>query len=208
MVVGYGPCMPKLWTDTIEAHKKSVRDAALDATASLVLRRGLTAVTMSEIAQETGIGRATLYKYFPDVQTLVHAWHERQIARHLTVLAGIAHGGGLPLERLEAVLRAYAGMAHSHEDGHLANLLHKGGHAVHALDHLSALVAAIIAEGAEAGDLRKDMPPDELATFCLAAMAGARNLGSDAAIDRLVALTLDGLGARGIEQGTKDENSS
>jgi AcrR family transcriptional regulator len=208
VVVGYGPCMPKLWTDTIEAHKKSVRDAALDATASLVLRRGLTAVTMSEIAQETGIGRATLYKYFPDVQTLVHAWHERQIARHLTVLAGIAHGGGVPLERLEAVLRAYAGMAHSHEDGDLANLLHTGGHAIHALDHLSALVAAIIAEGAEAGDLRKDMPPDELATFCLAAMAGARNLGSDAAIDRLVALTLDGLGARGIEQGTKDENSS
>jgi AcrR family transcriptional regulator len=203
VVVGYGPCMPKLWTDTIEAHKRSVRDAALDATASLVLRRGLTAVTMSEIAQETGIGRATLYKYFPDVQGLVHAWHERQIGRHLTVLAGIAHGGGPPLERLEAVLRTYAGMAHSHEDGDLADLLHKGGHAAHALNHLSAFVANIIAEAAEAAEVRKDIPPAELATFCLAAMTGARSLNSDAAVDRLVALTLHGLGALGSKDHAK-----
>jgi AcrR family transcriptional regulator len=197
--------MPKLWTDTIEAHKKSVRDAALDATATLVLRRGLTAVTMSEIAQETGIGRATLYKYFPDVQALVHAWHERQIGRHLTSLTGIAHGGGPPLERLEAVLRAYAGMAHSHDDGDLAYLLHKGGHAARALDHLSVFVSAIIAEAAEDGDVRKDVPPAELAAFCLAAMAAARSLSSDAAIGRLVALTLDGLGAGGSKEGAKGQ---
>jgi AcrR family transcriptional regulator len=196
--------MPKLWTHTIEAHRQSVRDAALDATASLVLRRGLTAVTMSEIAQETGIGRATLYKYFPDVQALVHGWHERQIARHLEVLAGIAHGEAPPLERLEAVLRAYAGMAHSHEDGDLANLLHQGVHAAHALDHLSIFVSAIIAEAAEAGDVRRDVAPAELATFCLAAMAGARSLSSDASIARLVALTLDGLGAR-LKDWAKNE---
>jgi len=197
--------MPKLWTDTIKAHKQSVRDAALDAAASLVLRRGLTAVTMSEIAQDTGIGRATLYKYFPDVQALVHAWHERQIGRHLTVLAGIVHGGGPPLERLEAVLRAYAGMAHSHEDGDLADLLHKGGHAAHAVDHLSAFVTTIIAEAAEVGKVRTDVPPAELATFCLAAMAGARSLNSDAAVDRLVGLTLNGLGAPGSKDGANGE---
>lgn len=193
--VGLSGDMPKLWTDTIVAHKQSVRDAALDAAAGLVKRRGLAAVTMSEIAQETGIGRATLYKYFPDIQSLVQAWHERQIGRHLVALAAIAQGQGRPLERLDAVLRAYAGMAHSHDDGELAALLHRGRHATHALDHLSALVAAIIAEAAAAGEVRDDVPPSELATFCLAAMAGARNLGSNAAVSRLVALTHDALGA-------------
>ena len=199
--------MPKLWTDTIVAHKQSVRDAALDAAAGLVMRRGLAAVTMSEIAQQTGIGRATLYKYFPDIQSLVQAWHERQIGRHLVALAAIAQGQGKPLERLDAVLRAYAGMAHSHEDGELADLLHGGGHAAQALDHLSAFVAAIIAEAAAAGEVRHDVPPSELATFCLAAMAGARNFGSDAAVSRLVALTYDALGAVAQVEEVKGERA-
>lgn len=34
-------------------------------------------MTMSRIAEEIGIGRATLYKYFPDVEAILLAWHER-----------------------------------------------------------------------------------------------------------------------------------
>ena len=75
--------MPKLWNETIEAHRRAVHDAALDTAAALVAERGLLSVTMSQIAEETGIGRATLYKYFPDVEAILIAWHERQIARHL-----------------------------------------------------------------------------------------------------------------------------
>ena len=57
--------MPKLWTDTVEEHRRAVRDAALDAAAKLVAAHGLASVTMSKIAAETGIGRATLYGTFP-----------------------------------------------------------------------------------------------------------------------------------------------
>lgn len=188
--------MPRLWNDTIETHKQIVRDAALDAAASLVMRRGLSAVTMSEIAERTGIGRATLYKYFPDVQTLLHAWHERQIGRHLAALGSIAQGGEPPLERLGMVLGAYADMAHGQHDGDLASLLHSGGHAAHARKHLTSFVSELIAEGVAAGAVRTDMPPQELAIFCLAAMSGARDSQSDEAIHRLVALTIDALGPR------------
>ena len=66
---------------------RAVRDATIDATAELVARHGLASVTMSKIAAETGIGRATLYKYFPDVQAILVAWHERQVASHLQQLA-------------------------------------------------------------------------------------------------------------------------
>ncbi|TIL19051.1 MAG: helix-turn-helix transcriptional regulator, partial [Mesorhizobium sp.] len=55
--------MPKLWNETIDAHRRAVRDATLDTTAALVAEHGLLSVTMSKIAEETGIGRATLYKY-------------------------------------------------------------------------------------------------------------------------------------------------
>jgi len=65
--------VPKLWTVTIEEHRRAVRDATLDTTAALVAERGLASVPMSQIAAETGIGRATLYKYFPDVEAILAA---------------------------------------------------------------------------------------------------------------------------------------
>src|ERR687891_1001227 len=98
--------MPKLWNETIETHRREVRDAILDITAALVAEHGLRSVTMSQIAQDTGIGRATLYKYFPDVEAILHAWHERQINGHLGHLAEVREAADAGA-RLEAVLQAY-----------------------------------------------------------------------------------------------------
>src|SRR5215204_726397 len=100
--------VPKLWTETIETHRREVREAILDTTAALVAEHGLLGVTMSQIAEETGIGRATLYKYFPDVEAILLAWHDRQITAHLAQLTEIRDQGGDAGERLEAVLEAYA----------------------------------------------------------------------------------------------------
>src|SRR3954452_10976695 len=86
--------VPRLWNATIEAHRDAVREAVLDTTAALVSARGLRAVTMSEIAERSGIGRATLYKYFPDVDAILLAWHERQVAAHLQQLFDVADGAG------------------------------------------------------------------------------------------------------------------
>src|SRR6266487_832162 len=100
--------VPKLWDETIEAHRRSVRQAILDTTAGLVAEHGLRAVTMSQIAEQTGIGRATLYKYFPDVDAILLSWHEQQIAGHLGYLAEVRDQAGTGSERLAAVLEAYA----------------------------------------------------------------------------------------------------
>ena len=79
--------MPRLWTETIYAHRREVREAILETTAALVAQHGLAAVTMSQIAENTGIGRATLYKYFPDVEAILMEWHQRHVTRHLELLA-------------------------------------------------------------------------------------------------------------------------
>jgi len=106
--------MPKLWNETIEEHRRAVREATLDTTAALVAEHGLRSVTMSKIAGETGIGRATLYKYFPDVEAILVAWHERQVTGHLEYLAEIRDQAGDAGSRLEAVLEAYALIQHEH----------------------------------------------------------------------------------------------
>jgi AcrR family transcriptional regulator len=185
--------VPKLWNETIEAHRRAVTDATLDATAALVAEHGLASVTMSKIARSTGIGRATLYKYFPDIEAILVAWHERHVAEHLRRLAQVRDQAGPAEARLEAVLRASATISYHRGDGDLAALLHRGPHIVRAQQDLSNLLQGLLAEGAEHGAVRADVAPAELASYCLHALAAAGSLPSKAAVDRLVAVTLAGL---------------
>ncbi len=185
--------VPKLWDETIEAHRRAVRDATLDATAALVAEHGLLSVTMSQIAEATGIGRATLYKYFPDVEAILFAWHERQVSSHVARLAELRDGAGAAGDRLEAVLEAYALIAHERHGSELAALLHRGEHVARAQQELNDLVRDLLTECAEAGDLRDDVAPEELASYCLHALGAASTLPSKAAVRRLVKVTLAGL---------------
>src|SRR5262249_32644362 len=107
-IIAYTSRVPKLWNDTIEAHRREVREAILDATWALASEHGPASVKMSEVAQKTGIGRATLYKYFPDVEAILDAWHHRHINRHLAQLAEVRDRIVDPGKRLQAVLEAYA----------------------------------------------------------------------------------------------------
>jgi len=184
-----------LWNETIEEHRREVRTAILDATWALVRERGLTAVTMSQIAEETGIGRATLYKYFPDVETILLAWHQRHVAGHLEHLAELRDQPGDARDRLAAVLEAYALIAHhrGHHGPDLGALLHRGEHVVRTQQQLIDVIKDLLTEVADTGDLRNDVEPDELASYCLHALTAASNLPSEAAVRRLVTVTLSGL---------------
>jgi AcrR family transcriptional regulator len=144
----------------------------------------------------TGIGRATLYKYFPDVEAILHAWHERQITGHLQQLAEVRDQADNPGERLEAVLEGYAHIAHGshgHHDTELVALLHRDERVVRARQRLRAMLRDLLAAAAASGDVRDDVGPDELASFCLHALTAAGGLPSRAAVRRLVAVTLTGL---------------
>ncbi len=197
----YAVVVPKLWNDTIEEHRRAVRDATLDATAALVAEHGLASVTMSKIAEETGIGRATLYKYFPDIEAILIAWHERQVTSHLEHLAEIRDQAGGAGGRLEAVLEAYALMTSERPHGtELAALLHRGEHIARAHQHLSGFIQDLLAEAAKTGDVRDDVAPDELASYCLHALSAASRLPSKAAVHRLVAVTVAGLRPGGASQ--------
>jgi AcrR family transcriptional regulator len=193
----YGGGVPKLWNETIEAHRRDVRDAILDTTAVLVFERGLLAVTMSQIAEEVGIGRATLYKYFPDVEAILAAWHHRQITAHLDHLIAARDHAPDPRARLAAVLEAYAHLAHGEHGRHDADLvavLHHDEQVTLARQQVGDLLRDLLADAARTGDVRADVAPGELAAYCLHAVGAARALRSKAAVRRLVAVILAGLG--------------
>src|SRR5215210_575340 len=186
--------MPRLWNETIDAHRRAVRDAILDTTGEMVAENGLLSVTMSRIAEKTGIGRATLYKYVPDVEAILLAWHERHVSGHLQHLAEVRNRAGGAAEGLEAVLEAYALLTHERpHDTELAALLHRGEHVARAQQQLSDMIRDLLIETIETGDIRDDVAPDELASYCLHALAAAGSLASEAAVRRLVTVTLAGL---------------
>ena len=195
IVVMYTGRVPQLWNETIEAHRRAVRDAIQETTWALVIEHGLTSVTMSQIAEKTGIGRATLYKYFSGVEAILLAWHERHVTGHLERLAEVRDQSGDAGERLEAVLEAYALISHhrEHQGTELAAFLHRGEHVARAQQQLRDLIRDLLTEAAETGDIRDDVAPDELASYCLHALTAASNLPSEAAVHRLATVTLAGL---------------
>jgi AcrR family transcriptional regulator len=191
--VVYDRGVPKLWNETIEEHRSAVRDAILETTAALAFEHGLTTVTMSQIATAAGIGRATLYKYFPDVESILLAWHEQKINTPLQQLTEVRDHTDGPDRQLEAVLRTYAENAFGRHDTDLGALLHRGGHLAAAQKHLHDLITELVATGAQNGSLRDDVAPAELASYCLHALTAAGGLSSKAAVHRLVLVTLAGL---------------
>ncbi len=184
--------MPKLWNETIDEHRRAVHEATLDAAANLVAEQGLISITMVSVAEKTGISRATLYKYFPSVESILLAWHERHVQGHLEFLETVRDGSVGAQRRLEAVLKAYAFLSYSPHTGEIASFLHRGAHFTHAQEQVNALIRDLIVEGVAAGAVRSDLPPDELVGFCMRALTAAKSPTKEVVL-RLVLVILDGL---------------
>lgn len=193
----YNVCMPKIWSDTIDAHRREVHAAVVAATAKLVAEHGLLGVTMSRIAQDAGIGRATLYKYFPDVESILTRWHDEQITAHLDQLAGLRTSDMPPGERLASAITMLAQMSYragQHSPGtDLVATLHATDHVTKADQDLRLLLLSLVEDAIQGGAVRDDVPSGELASYCANAAMGARHLPSAAAAQRLAALTMAGL---------------
>lgn len=184
-----------MWTETIETHRHQVREAIVHAATRLVAEHGLMSVSMSQIAEAAGIGRATLYKYFPDVEAILTAWHADQIGAHLRQLRGLGDGAGDPGSQLDAALAAYAQIcAHRGRHGTELNaLLHQGPGLVDAQRQLIELFRDLIDRAARVGEVRVDVSADELAVYCVHALTAASTMSTKAAVGRLVEVTVAGL---------------
>lgn len=155
-----------------------MREAILDATWALVTEQGLRAVTMSQIAAQAGIGRATLYKYYSDVEAILLAWHQRHVAAHLTQLRELANDPMSPLERLQAVLTAYAMISYrrGRHASELERMLHDHEDVARAHQQLRMLLEGLLSAATRTGDVRSDVEPLTLAAFCLHALDAAAEL--------------------------------
>jgi hypothetical protein len=70
-----------------------------------------------------------------------------------------------------------------HQDEHIASPEHR----------LHQIIRDVLVEGINADLVRDDVPPDELANYCLGALTVAGGLRDPVGVQRLVAMTLAGL---------------
>ena len=193
----YDRRVPKLWEESIEGHRRAVRDAITEAAWQVAEEHGPLAVTMTQVAKEAGIGRATLYKYFTDVESILIAQHARHVEGHLQALEELRTGSTPVGSRLVAVVGAYASICFhraQHSSTDVSALVHRGPEVADAERRLRGVFAQLIAEAATEGLVRTDMNSEELAEYCLHALPAAGQAADLDQVGRLARVVLDGLG--------------
>lgn len=175
----------------------SPRDRVLAAVVAVAGRTGLAQLTVEEVAREAGVGRASVYRWFPGGrEQLVDEAVTWEIGRYLAEVEAEAEGAADLRERLVRTIAA----AHRALAGHavLQRLLAtEPGGVLPPLQQTAPLVIAVLRSSlrdhvaAEPG-LRPGVDPDEAADW-LARMAmshianpGSWDLDQPAAVARLV----------------------
>jgi AcrR family transcriptional regulator len=83
----------------------STYDIILQAARRLFIRKGYTATSIREIAEEAGIGKATIYHHFPDKQAIILALMRGSAGRQDEILAAIRAEQD-PRRRIETAVTA------------------------------------------------------------------------------------------------------
>ncbi len=188
-----------MWKDTVETHREAVRSSILDAVHTQIRARGLAGITMSGIAHDAGIGRATLYKYFPDIQAILDAAHEQHVTAHLTELRDLAAIDRPVDERLTSTLARYLAICterQRHGDTEVSTVLHRSDVVARAEADLLQLLTDLLHEAQQSGVVRDDTDGEQLARYCLHSLAGG-DTQAEASLSPLLRLTLDGLAFAG-----------
>jgi AcrR family transcriptional regulator len=96
--------MPKL-VDPVR-QRREIRSAARRVFA----RRGVAGTGLTHVAAAAGMGRSSLYHYYPDKAALMRDLLREVMVEEESFFAAVVGGEGTPLERAERLARTLAGM--------------------------------------------------------------------------------------------------
>lgn len=194
------------WSDSVADHRARYRRRIIDAAAALTQEHGLAGLTMAGLAERAGIGRATLYKYFPDIEHVLMAHLETEFSEFTAELHRRIAQESEPLARMrayvETTLHYFASQQHrtgsaSFSAGSLSPKVESS-----LGTHLSALhepLHAVLTDGVASGAFRADLDPRMHAWLVFALLGGMRQplmagaMPPEAAIEAVWGLLMDGL---------------
>jgi AcrR family transcriptional regulator len=173
--------------------------AILDAAAHVLSEQGSSNSSMADVAEAAGVSRATLYRYYPDREALLHALAAQALADAATRLADAGLDRTSVEEAIERIVRAIAAVGDRYAVIVREQVKFDPADAKRLLGEP---MQAVFARGIESGVIRQDIPAEVLLElFGGALMAAIKlmqrgQLGLEEASAATAAVFLDGARAR------------
>ena len=155
--------------------KQAKYDQILDALQKILLRKNMQSVSVSEIAQEAGIGKGSVYYYFPSKDAIYEALIERNYEKPLETARNLAAQTGVsPFTRMAMLFQACrnssAEFLQEESSSDLSSVQEKAyihqKYLTHLIQALKPQLARIIRQGIEGGEIHFEQP-DALAEIVL-----------------------------------------
>ncbi len=196
------------WDDTVTQHRDRQRQSIMDATMALVAERGLSDVSMAEVAKGAGIGRATLYRYFPGVEEIVAERVLDTVRTHHASLEAAIDAQDDPVDAIRAslqILLDYFASATHRSDSARVNpdqfSPEVGREVQAAFAEMHGLLTQLVVDAQRAGSLRGDVDADFTAQLLYHMLSAGRTavvrgqMGADEAVGQIMVQFLSGAGA-------------
>lgn len=187
----------------------------LDALQKILLRKNIQSVSVSEIAQEAGIGKGSVYYYFPSKDAIYEALIERnyekplETARNLAVQTDVS-----PFTRMAMLFQACrnssAEFLRKESSSNLPSVQERAyvhqKYLTHLVQSLKPELTSIIRQGIERGEIRFDQP-DALAEIVLIVLSVKLDNTLVPSSKEEIEGTIGGL-VKLLEQGTGNPSGS
>ncbi len=161
--------MPKV-VDTAE-QRRGIRRAARRVFA----RRGIAGTGLTHVAEAAGMGRSSLYHYYPDKRTLVRDLVRDVLAEEEALFATSLRAPGTPLERIERLTEALTGLFDDWSDvGRMVfDLWARDGSRFRPFFRgIRRDLAGLVAEGQRTGEIDPDLDPELAAATVIGTIDG------------------------------------
>lgn len=170
--------MPKISAPTLEQHRAETIDRLLDAWSELVMGRGYATVSLADVAAQAGLARTAIYNYFPDRESLLFAWTEREVRRAIAILEQEIAEAPTYAEKLRAFVRL---QLHDFARRHLPpgqeviQFLQPDtyGRFMQHIEPLEQILVDILREGSDAGEFG-DLEPASVVPMIMACIGAER----------------------------------
>ena len=169
---------------TKTAARGEKRPLILQAATDVFAEQGFASVTVAEIADRAGIGKGTVYEYFSSKDELLFAVFEWMNEKIFERIRSLLNEGGTTRERLQRMLDLGARITREQVEMQAVVLdfwsASRGTKVEERYNQACLttfrayrrLVADVIQEGQNTGELRSDVDPEAVAVMVVAAMDG------------------------------------
>jgi AcrR family transcriptional regulator len=148
------------------------RDRVLDTGLEKFRKFGIRRVTMDEIARDLRISKKTLYRHFPDKESLVRACIERITGAVMPAVAEALGRDGPPMERIVVAWRGFATLPRLLSAELIADVQADYPHIWKEIDarrhEVIGRFEKLIADGVRSGDIRPEVHPKVVMRLILA----------------------------------------